>query len=141
MFDQVDRHEITAAIAEAEKGHRGELRVHLEKRCPKDKAPEERARELFDSFGMGRTREDTAVLLYVAFDDGHAVVHAGSGVVDAPKPGFWKAVAAEIDRGLAIGEPLAGVCAAIEQIGEMLREHCPGEDLAGNELPDAVTTS
>jgi uncharacterized membrane protein len=36
---------------------------------------------------------------------------------------------------------LAGLCAALEQIGEVLREHVPGEDVAGNELPDAVTTS
>ncbi len=141
MFDQVDRQEITAAIAEAEKGHRGEVRVHLERRCPKKTTTAERAAELFESFGMSRTREDTAVLLYVAFDDGRSVVHAGSGVEQAAAPGFWRAVADQIDRGFSIGEPLAGVIAALEQIGEMLREHCPGEDVAGNELPDAVTTS
>jgi uncharacterized membrane protein len=141
MFDQVDRHELTAAIAAAEKGHRGEVRVHLERRCPKSKTPAERAAELFHSFGMSRTVEDTAVLLYVAFDDAHSVVHAGSGVADTPTPGFWQAVAEQIDRGFSLGEPLAGVCAAIEQIGEMLRELVPGEDVAGNELPDAVTTS
>jgi uncharacterized membrane protein len=141
MFDQVDRQELTAAIAAAEKGHRGEVRVHLEKRCPKRKNPPERAAELFESFGMSRTREDTAVLLYVAFDDGRCAVHAGSGVEAAAAPGFWRAVADQIDRGFSIGEPLAGICAALEQIGEMLREHVPGEDVAGNELPDAVTTS
>ncbi len=141
MFDQVDRQELTAAIAEAEKGHRGEVRVHLERRCPKKRTPAERAEELFASFGMDRTQEDTAVLLYVAFDDGQCSVHAGSGVRDAGKAGFWRSVATEIERGFSIGEPLAGICAALEQIGEVLREHAPGEDIAGNELPDAVTTS
>ena len=141
MFDRVAREELTAAIAAAEKGHRGEVRVHLERRCPKRKTPSDRAQELFESFGMHRTQDDTAVLLYVAFDDGRSAVHAGSGVRDAAAPGFWKAVADEIDGGFSIGEPLAGLCAALEQIGEMLREHAPGEDVAGNELPDAVTTS
>jgi uncharacterized membrane protein len=141
MFDQVDRQELSAAIAEAEKGHRGEVRVHLERCCPEASTPRERAAELFASFGMNRTREDTAVLLYVCCDAGQCAVHAGSGVRDAAKVGFWQAVAVEIERGFSIGEPLAGICAGVEQVGEMLREHVPGEDVAGNELPDAVTTS
>jgi uncharacterized membrane protein len=141
LFDQVARQELTAAIAAAEAGHRGEVRVHLERRRPRDKTPEARAKELFESFGMDRTREDTAVLLYVAFADGRSAVHAGSGVVDAARAGFWRSVADEIERGFAIGEPLAGTCAALEQIGELLRELVPGEDVGGNELPDAVTTS
>ena len=141
MFDRMAREELTAAIAAAELGHRGELRVHLERRLPKGKTPRDRAQELFESFGMDRTAEDTAVLLYLGFDAGRCAVHAGSGVKDAAAPGFWQSVADEIERGFSIGEPLAGLCAAVEQIGDLLREHVPGEDVAGNELPDAVTTS
>jgi uncharacterized membrane protein len=141
MFDPVARHELTEAIAAAEKGHRGEVRVHVETRCPRDKKPQARAAELFDAFGMYRTREDTAVLLYVSFDDGRSAVHAGSGIRDAAAPGFWRAVSDEVDRGFDVGEPLAGLCAALEQIAEMLREHAPGEDIAGNELPDILTFS
>ena len=141
MFDRMAREELNQAIAAAEKGHRGEVRVHVEGRCPKGSTPERRAAELFESFGMHRTQEDTAVLLYVAFKDGRSAVHAGSGVQNAAAPGFWQAVAEEIDRGFSIGEPLAGLCAALEQIGEMLRVHAAGEDIAGNELPDVVTTS
>jgi uncharacterized membrane protein len=141
MFDRLAQQELTEAIAAAEQGHRGEVRVHLERCCPKDKRPLERAAELYDSFGMHRTREDTAVLLYVSFDDGRCAVHAGSGISAAAAPEFWKAVGDEINHGFAVGEPLAGLCAALEQIGEMLREHAAGEDVAGNELPDIVTSS
>ncbi len=141
MFDRMAREELTAAIAAAELGHRGELRVHLERRIPKGKTPSDRAQELYESFGMDRTAEDTAVLLYLAFDLGRCAVHAGSGVKDAAAAGFWRSVAEEIDRGFSIGEPLAGLCAAVEQVGDLLRKHVPGEDVAGNELPDAVTTS
>jgi uncharacterized membrane protein len=141
MFDQVERQELSAAIAAAEAGHRGEVRVHLERRCPGRNSPSERAEELFTAFRMDRTREDTAVLLYVSFDDGRSAVHAGSGVRQSATPDYWRTVAEEIERGFAIDEPLAGLCAAIEQIGEMLRVYAPGEDLAGNELPDAITMS
>jgi uncharacterized membrane protein len=141
MLDRLTRQELNDAIAAAEKGHRGEVRVHLEKQCPPEKSPVERASELFDSFGMHRTREDTAVLLYVSLDDGRSAVHAGSGIESAATPELWKSVTKEIDGGFAIGEPLAGLCAALEQIGEMLRQHAAGEDVAGNELPDVVTSS
>ncbi|MBK7579688.1 MAG: TPM domain-containing protein [Myxococcales bacterium] len=141
MFDKVERHELAEAIALAEKGHRGEVRVHLEQRCPKGKSPKDRAAELFESLGMYRTEEDTGVLLYVSFDDGLCALHAGAGVKNAGAPEFWRDVAEQIDRGFTIGEPLAGLCAALEQIGEVLREHAPGEDVAGNELPDVVTSS
>lgn len=115
--------------------------MHVEQRCPKDKSPSDRAAELFASLGMHRTREDTGVLLYVSFDDGRSAVYAGSGVQSSGAPEFWRAVSEEIDGGFAVGEPLAGLCAALEQIGDMLREHAPGEDVAGNELPDVVSSS
>ncbi|MBE7485275.1 MAG: TPM domain-containing protein [Polyangiaceae bacterium] len=141
MFDQVARQELNDAIAAAEKGHRGEVRVHVERTSPQGTTASDRADQLFESFGMHRTREDTAVLLYVSFDEGRSAVHAGSGIGGATTPEFWKSVTAEIDRGFSIGEPLAGLCAALEQIGDVLRKHAAGEDIAGNELPDLVTSS
>lgn len=130
-----------AAITAAEQGHRGEVRVHVEQRRPRGAEPTDRARELFESLGMYRTREDTAVLLYVSFDDGRSAVHAGRGVKDAATPEFWQAVGEEVERGFTLGEPLAGLCAALEQIADLLRQAAPGEDVAGNELPDLLTTS
>ena len=50
------------AIAEAERGHRGEIRVHVEGRYTGD-GPIARAAAVYHALGMDRTRDDTAALL------------------------------------------------------------------------------
>ena len=131
---------LVAAIRDAERGNRGEVRVHVEKRCPGGNALE-RARQIYHLLGMSGTQEDTAVLLYVALSDRKAAVFAGSGIHAAAKPDFWKSVVDAVAKGYARGAGEAGLVDAIGKIGELLREHLPGEDRSGNELPDEVTTS
>lgn len=135
-----ERRELQAGIAAAERGHRGEIRVHLESRYPGD-GPLQRAEALFHELGLDRTRDGTGVLLYVAERDRKVAVFAGPGIYGARAPGFWKDVAVTVARGYAADDRLGGLLRAVEQIGEILRATVPGEDTAGNELPDQVTTS
>ncbi len=128
------------AIARAEVGHRGEIRVHLEARYPGD-GPLSRAEALFGELGMHRTRDDTGVLLYVAERDRKAAVFAGAGVYGARQPGFWREVTATVAAGYAAGDRIGGLVRAIAMIGEVLREAAPGQDEAGDELPNEVTTT
>lgn len=135
-----ERRALQAGITAAERGHRGEIRVHIEDRYPGD-GPLRRAQALFYELGLDRTRDGTGVLLYVAERDRKTAVFAGPGIYGAREPGFWKDVAATVARGYAEGDRLGGLLRALEQIGEILRVAAPGEDTAGNELPDQVTTS
>ena len=89
---------------------------------------------------MQRTRDGTGVLLYVAERDRKAAVFAGPGVYGARAPAFWNEVAAAVAQGYAAGDRLEGLKRALALIGEILVEAAPGEDRAGNELPDEVTT-
>ena len=54
--------------------------------------------------------------------------------------GFWQGVVDAVAQGYREGAPVDGICEALGKIGELLREHVAGEDSAGNELADAVTT-
>lgn len=135
-----ERRALQAGIAAAERGHRGEIRVHLESRYPGDGALQ-RAEALFHELGLDRTRDGTGVLLYVAERDRKTAVFAGPGIYGARAPGFWKDVAATVARGYAEDDRIGGLLRALEQIGEILRVAAPGADTAGNELPDRVTTS
>jgi uncharacterized membrane protein len=135
-----DSEKLVRAIADAERGNRGEVRVHLERRCPGNDALS-RARALFAELGMPKTRDDTGVLLYVAVDDRRAAVFAGSGIHGAAEAGFWQEVIDGLARHFGRGEAAAGLCGAVERIGELLRVHAPGDDSAGDELPNVVTTS
>jgi uncharacterized membrane protein len=82
---------LVEAIRRAEQGNRGEVLVHVERRCVGGNALA-RAMALFEK-RVRQTAADTGVILYVA----------------------------------------------VERIGGLLRTVIPGEDVAGNELPDRVS--
>lgn len=129
------------AIRAAEKGNRGEVRVHLERRLPSGADALGRARALLGQLGMHKTRDGTGVLLYVALQSRKVAVFAGPGVHRAGETGFWKEVVQRVSAEAAKGRLVEGIIAALEEVGRLLRAAAPGEDSAGNELPDAVTTS
>lgn len=138
-FAPEDEARIVAAIRDAERGNRGEVRVHVEPRCPRSDALA-RARELFFRLGMTATRDGTGVLLYVAARDRLAALYAGPGIHAATEPGFWQDVIDAVADGYRREDGAGGLCRALDEIGELLRKHAPGEDTAGNELPDTVST-
>ncbi|RKH32502.1 TPM domain-containing protein [Corallococcus praedator] len=128
------------AIRRAEAGHRGEVRVHVE-RTSKGLHPLSRAAHLFEGLGMRHTTKDTGVLLYVAVEDRQVAVYAGRGVHGAALPGFWQEVATSVAQGFREDASLPALVTAVERIGALLRQAAPGADVAGNELPDAVSQS
>lgn len=130
---------VVRAIANAERGNRGEVRLHLEARCKGD--PLERAAALYHQLGMHQTRDDTGVLLYVATTSRVCAVYGGAGIVGRPPEGFWKSVTDAVAQGFARKEPARGLIDALGRIGEVLREQVPGEDRAGDELPNTISTS
>lgn len=134
-----DRDRVVEAIGQAEEGNLGEVRVHIEPECPAEE-PLDRARELFAELGMRDTEERTGVLLYIADVDHKCAVFAGKGVYESRDQDFWSHVIDEVAEGYRRGAPVEGIVEALEEIGDVLREQVPGEDVAGNELPDEVST-
>jgi uncharacterized membrane protein len=130
---------LNTAIGEAERGNRGEVVVHLERRCKGP--PLERAAALFVELGLDATRDGTGVLLYAAVQDRVTAVHAGPGIHGAAAPDFWKKVADQVAAGFGKGDPAGGLVEALGALGELLRAHAPGEDTAGNEIANRVSTS
>lgn len=142
MSDSLDTEgekRVVAAIAAAEESNQGEVRVHIERR---GQGPAlQRARRWFFELGMHRTAADTGVLLYVATGDRQAAVFAGGALHAEVEPTRWQAVIDAVTAGYAAGRPADGLCDGLARIGEILREALPGEDVHGNELPDAVSRS
>lgn len=131
--------DVVRAVANAERGNRGEVRLHLEAKCPGDAL--ERAAALYRSLGMHETKDDTGVLLYVATASRVCAVFSGAGIVSRPPEGFWKSVTDAVAQGFAKQEPAQGLIAGLTRIGEMLRAHVPGDDRAGDELSNAISRS
>jgi uncharacterized membrane protein len=133
-----DEARLLEAIRRAEQGSRGEVIVHVEHRCEGGDALA-RAARLYQTLGMHQTAADTGVLLYVAVKDRKAAVYAGQGIHGAAEPGFWQTVVDAVAAGCRRGALVAGLESALEHLGGLLRSAAPGEDLAGNELPDRVS--
>lgn len=129
---------LTDAIADAERGSAGEVRLHLEGRCEGGDALA-RARQLFGELGLHRTREGTGVLLYVAELDRKTAVYAGPGIHARAAEAFWGGVAREVAAGFGSGRPLDGLVNAIAHIGDTLRAHCPGPDVHADEVSNQVS--
>lgn len=139
-FTPDEEAQIVAGIRAAEHGNRGEVRVHVEESCPGGDALT-RCRAVYEALGMRATRDDTGVLVYVAPKDRKVAVFAGSGIFGATTSGFWQEVVEAVADGYRSGDGVGGLVRGLVQIGDLLRTHAPGGDSAGNELPDAVTTS
>lgn len=135
VLTSADRARITSAIQAAERGHRGEIVVHVEVRCFDAL---KRAAKLFHRLGVDRTAEGTGVLLYIATETRRAAVWAGHGVEAGGELSTWRPVfsALEADR----HDELAGILAAIGALGEVLKLRAAGEDKHGNELGDEVAS-
>lgn len=134
FFSERERHGIIAAIRQAESQTSGEIRVHVEGRCPGD--PALRAQQLFAALGMHRTMRRNGVLLYLAARDRKFAVVGDEGIHRAVPDRFWEEVAAEMERHFRAGRFLEGMCGVIERIGAELARHFPRTPEDRNELPD-----
>ncbi len=121
---------IVEAVRAAERGHRGEIVVHFVDRCPGDAVMA--AARFFST--LKRTKEDTAVVLFVAPVDRKVAVFAGEGVYGRQAPDFWKDVTDAVAARARSGDVVAGVVDAVAKLGHVLVSAAPGADGAGDEL-------
>jgi len=136
FFSQVDSDRIVQAIARAESGTSGEIRVHVTRNEPAD--IEKSARERFDKLGMTQTREHNAVLFYIAPRVRKFQILGDQGVHEKCGDDFWKSTADAMSEAFRKGDFSGGLVAGIERIGEVLKSHFPATLENPNELPDSI---
>lgn len=128
--------ELMHAIAAAEAGSIGELRVVIVRKVKGDALSA--AKRHFAELGLEKTRGRSGVLLLVSTGDHKAAIIGDVGVHAKVGERFWQAV---IDRAIghfSQGELLLGLLSAVHEIGGAFRAHLPAERGEGNELPNAV---
>jgi uncharacterized membrane protein len=131
---------VVAAIEAAERRTSGEIRVHLEARCPGGD-PYIRGRDVFEDLGMTATAERNGVLLYLASSDRLFAVLGDRGIHERVEEDFWDAVAARMSARFRVGDHVGGLIDAIGEIGERLSTHFPyaGEDKDVDELSNEIS--
>jgi len=133
-----EREEIVRAIQAAEQETSGEIRVHLDSRCPGD--PLEKGKLLFSHLGMDRTAQRNGVLIYLAVYDRKIAILGDEGIHQAVPENFWEDVLAGMRQRFSRAEFGAGLIWGIEQIGHKLKEFFPRTPADKDELPDAIST-
>ena len=130
------------AITEGERGHRGEVRLIVEKALPLDAIWDEvsnrqRALALFAEHGVWDTEDNCGVLVYVNLADRKVDIVADRAINRRIEAATWQRVCDTMTAAFRQGDYRTGTLAAIGQINALLREHFPADGRAdANELPD-----
>ncbi len=131
---------VVQSIKDAELRTSGEIRVHIEPKCP-TALPMERAVQVFGELKMYETKERNAVLIYLAYKSRNFAIIGDKGINERVPADFWNCEKDTLATHLRAGNPCKGICKVIEQIGENLKNYFPHQDDDINEQSDEISYS
>lgn len=138
-FAAEEEAQIVAAIASAERGTSGEIRVHIDRYCKND--PLLKARNLFVHLGMEKTERSNGVIIYVSVEDRKFAIYGDKGINEKVGEGFWTSTAAIMAGLFKEGKIAEGIAAGVKEAGEKLREYFPVAHDDTNELTNDISYS
>jgi uncharacterized membrane protein len=128
--------EIVQAIRQAERNTSGEIRVHIEKST--DISHYNRALEVFHSLKMFNTKQQNAVLIYVAVEDHKFVINGDQGIDKVVSENFWETTKNVMQQQFKMKQFKQGIVDGVLKAGEELKVHFPwqinDEDELSNEI-------
>jgi len=139
FFSEKDKENIIASIRDAEKETSGEIRLHVENRCPRD--PVHRAKELFQKLDMHKTEKRNGVLVYISVEDHNVAIWGDEGINEQVGQAFWDDEVQLITTHFKNGKYAEGVSKAILQVGENLKKYFPYHNEDRNELTDDISVN
>ena len=129
---------IVQAIQEAEKKTSGEVRVHIEKKCPK-KDPIKRAINLFQKLRMHKTDLRNGVIVYVATEDHLLAIWGDEGIHAKVGQEFWESTLITLQEDFKTNQIKNGLTKALLDIGEKLQQYFPYQKDDKNELDNSIS--
>lgn len=89
LFSDAEKERVILAIRQAERLTSGEIRLFVESRC-EYVDPMDRAREVFLSLNMEKTKQRNGVLLYIALRDHQFAILGDQGIHEKVGTEFWQ---------------------------------------------------
>lgn len=129
--------EIVKAIEAAELKTSGEIRVHIESKCPGDAV--QRAIAIFNYLKMYKTKERNGVLIYVACNSHKFAIIGDKGINEKVSADFWNEIKNEMRNSFVMGDFAGGICNAVHSAGESLARFFPYRSDDVNEQPNEVS--
>lgn len=129
---------LAAAVAQAEQGHTGELRIcveaalpgsylwrHLREGTPMATLAQQRALMQFGKLGVWDTEHNNGVLVYVLLAEHRIELVADRAVHARVGAAGWAAVVAHLGSTIAAGQLEQGLSQALGEVAVHLRAHFP----------------
>ena len=143
LFSEGSLARITAAIAEGESRHRGEVCFAVEsalgaRQVLRGVDARARAGEAFAALRVWDTAVNNGVLLYVLLADHAIEIVADRGLAGRVDEAQWRAICARMEERFRAGDHEGGAIAGIEAVSDLLAAHFP-QDAAEpdeDELPN-----
>ena len=130
---------LVAAIRAAELRTSGEIRLHIEDRCPTPE-PLDRAAQVFAELKMHRTKLRNGVLFYLAWQSRQFAVVGDAGINVAVPDDFWEAVKETVVSHFRQEQYVQGLERGIRLVGEQLLHFFPYDAATDvNELDDNIS--
>jgi uncharacterized membrane protein len=137
VLSKGDRKRLMEAIRQAEKNTSGEIRVHLENKCPEELM--DRAAFIFEELKMHKTKLRNGVLFYLAIEDHLFAILGDAGINQKVPEGFWDEIKSEMLILLKKNDPVGALEKGILMAGEQLKAHFPYQSDDVNELSDEIS--
>ncbi len=137
FFSKEEQTAIKQAIAEAELNTSGEIRIHIENKCPDDVM--DRAAFLFAKLEMHKTQARNGVLFYLAIRDHKFAILGDAGINAKVSETFWDHTKEEILGSFKQNEFANGLAEGIKMAGQQLKSHFPYQEDDVNELSDDIS--
>ena len=138
FFKEEEQQRIIEAIRQAEKQTSGEVKVHIEKKCPTADVME-RAKEVFGLLNMHLTEERNGVLFYLAYEDRKFAVLGDKGIYEKVSLDFWDSTKDLLRAHFSKNQFSEGLSKGIAEAGLQLKKHFPYQSDDINELPDDIS--
>jgi uncharacterized membrane protein len=139
FLSKEDEQEIVQAIVSAEKNTSGEVRVHIEKRS--EKAPLDRAQEVFFELHMNETKDRNGVLFYVCVADKKFAIIGDEGIDKVVESDFWDCTKDIVFANFKQANFKKGLVEGILRAGERLKKYFPYQSDDQNELSNEISKS
>ncbi len=137
FFSSSERRLLVEAIKRAEKLTSGEIRVHVEPRCPG--AVLDRAADVFHMLEMQKTVLRNGVLIYLAWEDRKLAVIGDKGINEVVPADFWDGTVEKMTALFRQQKYVDGVAHGIDEAGKQLTRYFPYYAGDKNELSNDIS--
>lgn len=136
LFSDIEQDKIAKAIAEAEKGTSGEIRIAVDTHC--EGSAYDKAIEYFTKLDMDKTAKRNGVLIYLAHTDRKFAIIGDTGINNVVPDNFWETTKVAMTAHFAKGDLADGIVAGVSLAGEKLALFFPYQPGDINELPNDI---